>query len=138
MAHPPSSLTMCGTTARSTTTRSWRPSKMPPASPHARPGLAGGTGMWIGERRGGRAARSRTAVWHPIGGAAGAGDVLPPAEVLERTQILVRSASGGEPRQLPVDELGQAIRDGRLAIWIDLPRPQDQASGLLRDCLGLG
>ena len=83
--------------------------------------------------------RGHLGVWDPAGGQIREGSGLPVEEGQEEIRILARSLTGGggRVREVPPEDLGGAIRDEGLAVWVDLLRPQERSAALLRDTLGL-
>ena len=84
--------------------------------------------------------RGHLGVWDPAGGQTREGSGLPVEEGKEEIFILARplAATGSEQvREEPAEDLGGAIRDEGLAVWVDLLRPQERSAALLRDTLGL-
>ena len=83
--------------------------------------------------------RGHLGVWDPAGGRAREGSGLPVEEGREEIRILAWPlAGGGEVREVPPEDLKEAVREGGLAVWVDLLRPRERSAALLRDALGLG
>lgn len=78
-------------------------------------------------------------VWDPAGGRTREGSGLPVEEGQEEIRILARSLTGGgdRVREVPPEDLKEAVRDESLAVWVDLLRPRERSAALLRDTLDL-
>lgn len=96
----------------------------------------------MGKMGGGRGSgRGRIVPRFPRRGGGGGRRDSSSRERQERIRILVRASEvtpGDRARELPIAELGDAIRNPELVAWVDIVHPQEGAARLLRDPLGLG
>ena len=83
--------------------------------------------------------RGHLGVWDPAGGETREGSGLPIEGGPEEIRVLAWPLRGeGRVLEVPPEDLKEYVREGDLAVWVDLLRPKEGSAALLRDALGLG